>query len=174
MTSQTQAVQPHRSLGLKAIVVYKGLAALGFVTISVVSALSWKYYDTLSVLLEANLIDSDFPFSDWLLKTALNLPASNLRWVAHISAVYAIGLGIATLGLWYVQRWAQLLMVVMAGLPIPLEVGELLHGLSWQRLVILLLNLAVVGYLLSHRAPKAPRLKAEPPQAAEIPKLPKI
>ncbi|TVQ13867.1 MAG: DUF2127 domain-containing protein [Leptolyngbya sp. DLM2.Bin27] len=33
----------------------------------------------------------------------------------------------------------------------PLEVQELLHDLSWRRLVIFLLNVVVVGYLLKHQ-----------------------
>lgn len=151
MTTQNSAVQTQRSTSLKAIVAYKGFIVLVLIAISLISAFSWRYYDTLVLLAQKNLADGEFSLSEWFLKTVLHRQVPGLRSVARIAGVYAIVMGIATVGLWYAQKWANPLMLLMAGLPLPLEVQELLHDLSWRRLVILLLNLTVVGYLAKHQ-----------------------
>lgn len=151
MTAQNLAVQNQRSASLKAIVAYKGLVVLVLIIISLISALSWRHYDTLVVLVQKNLADGEFSLIDWFLKTVLHSQVPELRLVARISGVYAIGMGIATVGLWYAKKWANPLMILMVGLPIPVEVQELLHERSWQRLIIFLLNLTVFGYLVKHQ-----------------------
>lgn len=151
MTTQNQAIPSQRSAGLKAIVAYKGVVVVVLVLISVISAVSWRHYDTLVALAQQNLADGELTLSDWFLKTVLHNQVSGLRWLARIAGVYAIGMGIATVGLWYAQTWANPLMILMVGLPIPVEVQELLHDPSRRRLMILLLNLTVLGYLLKHQ-----------------------
>ncbi len=151
MTAQNQAVQIQRSASLKAIVAYKGLVVLALIISSLISGLSWRHYDALVILAQENLADGEFALSDWFLKTVLHKQVPGLRLVARIAGIYAIGMGIATIGLWYVKKWANPLMILLVGLPLPVEVQELLHERSWQRLIIFLLNLAVFGYLVKHQ-----------------------
>jgi len=151
MTAQNQAVPIQRPASLKAIVAYKGLVVLALIMISLISGLSWRHYDTLVSLAQENLADGEFALSDWFLKTVLHKQVPELRLVARTAGVYAIGMGIATIGLWYAKKWANPLMILLVGLPLPLEVQELLHEPSWQRLIIFLLNLAVFGYLVKHQ-----------------------
>jgi uncharacterized membrane protein (DUF2068 family) len=51
-------------------------------------------------------------------------------------------------GLWFGQRWAEYLTVVETGVLVPLEIYELTNRVSALKIVTLLLNLAVVAYLL--------------------------
>lgn len=150
-TLQSSITQHQRSASLKAIVAYKGLVVLVLIIISLISALSWRHYDALVILAEKNLADGEFALSDWFLKTVLHNQVPELRWVARVAGVYALIMGIATVGLWYAQRWANPLMILMVGLPLPVEIQELLHEKSWQRLIIFLLNLTVFGYLVKHQ-----------------------
>lgn len=144
-------VQNKRPTSVKAIVAYKALVVIVLLVLSAISAFSWRNYDTLATVAQQYLADGEFTLADWFLKTVLHGQPQGLRLVARISGVYAIGLGIATAGLWYGKKWANPLMLLLAGLPLPLEVQELLHDPSWRRVIILLLNLAVVGYVIKHQ-----------------------
>jgi uncharacterized membrane protein (DUF2068 family) len=151
-------VQIQRSTGLKAIVAYKGLAACTLIATSLVSALSIKYYDVLTTIAQTYLANEEYAISHWVLQTLLHLQPQDLHLIAWLSGIYAIVLGTATAGLWYGKPWASVMMLTMAGAPLPIEFYEVLQSLSWERMVILLLNLAVVSYLIRHRLASAPRL----------------
>ncbi|HEY9617992.1 MAG TPA: DUF2127 domain-containing protein [Microcoleaceae cyanobacterium] len=140
-----------RPASLKAIVAYKGLIVVVLAAISLMSAFSWRQYDTLAAIAQTYLVDGELTFTDWLLKTVLHIQPYGLRLLARVSGVYAIVMGIATIGLWYGKSWANLLMLVMAGLPLPIELQEFLHQPSWQRFVIFCLNSLVVLFLLKHQ-----------------------
>ncbi len=150
-SSQAQTISPQRSVGMKAVIVYKGLIVLVLATISIISAFSWRYYDTLARIAEDYLVDGEFGISDWFLRTVMHAQSHNLRWIARISGIYAIVMGTATIGLWYDKKWANPMMIVLAGLPLPIEVLELLHQPSGKRLFILILNTLVVAFLLKHQ-----------------------
>ena len=51
-------------------------------------------------------------------------------------------------GLWLAKRWAEYLTVIATGSVVPLELYELTRRVSPPRLVALVLNLAVVAYLI--------------------------
>ncbi|MBD3880498.1 DUF2127 domain-containing protein [Phormidium tenue FACHB-886] len=151
-------VQIQRSSGLKAIVAYKGLAVFTLIATSLASALSLRHYDALTTIAQTYLANQDYTHSHQVLETLLHLEPQALHLIAWLSGIYAIVLGTATAGLWYGKPWASVMMLIMAGAPLPIEVYEVVHSLSWQRLAILLLNLAVVGYLVRHRIASAQSL----------------
>jgi uncharacterized membrane protein (DUF2068 family) len=154
MTIQHPTTQHQRPASLKAIVAYKGFIVLVLLALSIISGFSWRNYNTLATLAQDALADGEFGLGAWFLKTILHSQPQGLRVVARIAGIYALVMGTATVGLWYGKRWANPLMLVMAALPLPLEVQELMHDLSGRRLVILLLNVVVVGYLLKHQLAK--------------------
>ena len=56
--------------------------------------------------------------------------------------------GIEAVGLWYQRRWAEYLTFIVTTLLIPLEIYELTASVSWFKVVELIVNLAIVVYLL--------------------------
>lgn len=166
MTAQTHPVPTQRSTGVKAIVLYKGLVVLVLITISLISAVSWRHYDELVDLTQTNLADGEFTLADWFLKTVLHSEVADLRRLARLTGIYGVIMGIATVGLWYGKKWANPLMIVMVGLPLPVEAQELLHEPSGRRLTIFLLNLAVFGFLIKQQIAKA-RSEQQPVTAEE-------
>lgn len=52
-------------------------------------------------------------------------------------------------GLWYQRRWAEWLGAVSGSAYIPIELYELMHGVSWPKVTLLVVNLACVVYLVS-------------------------
>jgi uncharacterized membrane protein (DUF2068 family) len=145
MTSKIQ-----RSTSTKLVVAYKALIVLVLASISLLSAWSWRHYEDLVLLAQNYLVDGELATSNWFLKTVMHSQPQGIRQTARLSGAYAIFMGIATVGFWYKQPWANVLMLVMASLPLPREVYEVIERPSNTRLVLLLLNVQVVGVLLKH------------------------
>jgi uncharacterized membrane protein (DUF2068 family) len=145
MTSQIQ-----RSISLKAIVAYKGFVVISLIAISVFCAFSWRNYDALIAFVQKRL-DQESALSSWLLDKVIHVQPQHLQLVAQLASLYAVVLGIVTIGLWYHKQWAHLLMVMLVGLPLPVEGYELLHQPDWSRLAVLVLNLLIMGYLIKHQ-----------------------
>jgi uncharacterized membrane protein (DUF2068 family) len=78
----------------------------------------------------------------------LSLRSNTLHLVGAGLAVYAVLEAVEAVGLWYQKRWAEYLTFVATTLLIPLEVYELTLTVSPLKLTALLVNLAIVVYLL--------------------------
>jgi uncharacterized membrane protein (DUF2068 family) len=78
----------------------------------------------------------------------LSLDASTLRLVAVALAAFAIIEGAEAVGLWLQRRWAEYLTFVATTALLPLEVFELTRSLSPFKAIALVVNLAIVIYLL--------------------------
>src|ERR1035437_5044409 len=83
----------------------------------------------------------------------------HLRNVFHYSSSHLVELGLAVtayavleaaemVGLWMAKRWAEYLTFVATTLLVPFEVYELTIGVSVFKVVTLVINLAIVVYLL--------------------------
>jgi uncharacterized membrane protein (DUF2068 family) len=56
-------------------------------------------------------------------------------WVVRFAEAY---------GLWFHRQWAEWFGFLTGGIYIPLELYEMLHGVTWIKLTILIVNLVVV------------------------------
>ena len=80
------------------------------------------------------------------------VPTGRLYLYGAAIAVYALINGIEAVGLWRARRWAEYLTLVETAVFLPIEIHELFVRVSPLKIVTLLLNLAVVIYLLfAHR-----------------------
>jgi uncharacterized membrane protein (DUF2068 family) len=61
---------------------------------------------------------------------------------------YAVVEGVEAVGLWFQRRWAEYLTFVVTTSFVPLEVYELVHKLTPFKVFALILNVAIVIYLL--------------------------
>jgi uncharacterized membrane protein (DUF2068 family) len=77
-----------------------------------------------------------------------SLRTSRLHLFAAIALLYALIEGVEAVGLWYGKRWAEYLTFIVTASLLPLEVYEISHHVTPFKVVALLVNLAVVGYLL--------------------------
>lgn len=67
-------------------------------------------------------------------------------------AAYAAVNAVEAVGLWAARRWAEYLTLVEVAVFLPLEIHELTVRISPLKIIALVVNLAVVGYLLwAHR-----------------------
>jgi len=73
---------------------------------------------------------------------------------------------------WALQRrrpWGAWLVVAVSGSLLPFEVYELFHHFRWIRLVVLLVNLAVVLFLIAHARAQSRALQQGPPAPSPPP-----
>ena len=83
------------------------------------------------------------------LELAGNLTSSRLQLLALGAAAYASLHLVEAWGLWRGMRWAEWLGVVAGGLYIPFELYEVTKSVTWIRLGVLAINVAIVIYLAS-------------------------
>jgi uncharacterized membrane protein (DUF2068 family) len=76
------------------------------------------------------------------------LPHQRIRDLGIVSLIYA-GLFITEgIGLWMLKRWAEWFTVIITASLVPVEVYEIVQRTTALRILILLINIAVVVYLL--------------------------
>lgn len=89
-------------------------------------------------------------------------------WLLALSALlYAVVRFVEAYGLWHRKLWAEWFGVLSGGIYIPVELFEVVHRLSWARLTVLSVNLAIVAYLgysltIHGRPPRNPSLPSAP------------
>ena len=77
-----------------------------------------------------------------------SLRRGTLHEIGAALALYAVLEGAEAVGLWFQQRWAEYLTLVATTLLLPLEIYELSRQISWFRVIALIVNIAIVVYLL--------------------------
>jgi uncharacterized membrane protein (DUF2068 family) len=76
------------------------------------------------------------------------LQSSKLRLAGVGIGAYALLEGAEAVGLWYQKRWAEYLTFIATTLLLPLEIYELSHRVSPFKIIALIVNIAIVAYLL--------------------------
>jgi uncharacterized membrane protein (DUF2068 family) len=82
------------------------------------------------------------------LNKLFSLKSSTLELVGVGVLAYAALEGLEAIGLWWQKRWAEYLTLIATALFIPLEVYEIVHKGSPLKVIALIVNIAVVAYLL--------------------------
>jgi uncharacterized membrane protein (DUF2068 family) len=72
----------------------------------------------------------------------------HLYEVGAFVTAYALLEAAEMVGLWFAKRWAEYLTFVATTLLIPFEITELVHNISILKVLTLVINIAVVVYLL--------------------------
>jgi uncharacterized membrane protein (DUF2068 family) len=78
----------------------------------------------------------------------LSLQSGELHTVGYIVIAYALLEGVEAVGLWYTQRWAEYLTFIATTALVPLEIHEIVVRVSVLKILTLIINLAVVVYLI--------------------------
>jgi uncharacterized membrane protein (DUF2068 family) len=80
-------------------------------------------------------------------KLGLVEPSTLIR-LGMLSALYASVQLIEGLGLWFGAAWAEYMVVISTGLFVPEECAALVHHYTWIRLTVLLMNVAILVYVV--------------------------
>jgi uncharacterized membrane protein (DUF2068 family) len=82
------------------------------------------------------------------LERALATKPSTLALLTLALAAYALLELVEGVGLWLLKRWGEYFAVVATSIFLPLEVHDLLKGITFTRVLTLTINIAAVIYLL--------------------------
>jgi uncharacterized membrane protein (DUF2068 family) len=82
------------------------------------------------------------------LRRLFSIRSGTLTKIGFVVAAYAVLEGAEAVGLWFQRRWAEYLTFIATTLLLPLEVYELTHRVSPLKILTLIINLAIVVYLL--------------------------
>ena len=82
------------------------------------------------------------------IEKAANLSPHKFREFSIVSFIYA-GLFLTEgIGLWLMKRWAEWFTVIITSSLVPVEIYEILHHPTAIKVLVLVINIAVVVYLL--------------------------
>jgi len=69
--------------------------------------------------------------------------------IGVVLCIYAAVFLVEGWGLWRERRWAEYLTVIVTASLIPLEVWEIFHHLTWLKIFALIVNVAILLYLIA-------------------------
>jgi uncharacterized membrane protein (DUF2068 family) len=93
-------------------------------------------------------LDPGGRYLDHALARIMNLPPKDFRDLGIGSFVYAALFLTEGTGLWLMKPWAEWFTAIITGSLVPLEIFEIHRHPTISKVIILLLNMAVVGYLI--------------------------
>lgn len=137
-----------RPPGLIAIVLYKLLIGGLLSVTSVALLLTLKNHEGLQEFAASYQLESKHRLIAWGLDKILNLSPRKLEFSGIAAAVYAAVTFIEAIGLWQRKVWAEILVIVLVGTSIPLEIYELIHGITVVKVIAFAVNIFVLVYLI--------------------------
>jgi len=135
---------------LLVIAVFKFIKGAVFLALAF-GALSFLHKDVASAVehwLDQLRIDPDNQFIGTLLSKLQLVHTKELKEMSALGAGYAVVFLVEGTGLLFRKRWAEWLTIVVTSSLMPLEVYELIKEFTVVRLVVLLINAAVVLFLI--------------------------
>src|SRR5271169_417185 len=126
---------------------FKGgfVAVMGVCAIALVHKDAWLYAESLLALLH---VSTDRRSAQLFLDFADSVTDARLWAAARIAFSYAVLRFAEAYGLWNGRTWAEWVALVSGTLLLPLEVRELLRGVTALRCVLFVGNVAVVLFML--------------------------
>jgi len=118
--------------------------AMGLCAVLLVHRDVWLMAESLLALLH---ISSDTRIAQVFLDFADNVTDARLWAAARIAFAYAALRCAEAYGLWRARPWAEWVALVSGTLLLPLEIRELLRGITLMRSLVFLGNVAVVVYM---------------------------
>jgi len=148
---------------LRAIAVFKFLKAASLIAVSV-GIFRIMHQDVgmrFEQFIRAMRLDQGNRNVGMLLARVSNLSPEQVKKLGVVGLIYAGLFLVEGTGLWLQRRWGEWATVVITGLLIPVEVYEIDRHPSIVKVLVLLVNVAVVWYLI-HRIRTCDKPSAEP------------
>ena len=135
---------------LRLIAVFKVLKAALLITVGV-GALKLLHKEVAGAVehwVELLRLDPNNHYIDAALQKASNVTPSKIKELGLGSMVYAALFLTEGIGLWREKRWAEWLTVLITSSLIPFEIYEICHHPTAVKIAVLLVNGAIVAYLV--------------------------
>jgi uncharacterized membrane protein (DUF2068 family) len=144
--------QDRRSRGrlLRVIAVFKFLKAASLIALSV-GAFRMLHRDVAERVehwLMALHMDPGNRHVAMALARVSNVTPEQIKKLGVVGLIYACLFLLEGTGLWLQRRWGEWVTVVITGGLVPVEVYEIVHRPGVVKVFVLIINVAVVGYLI--------------------------
>lgn len=134
----------------RAVIYYKFVIA-GVLAAVALSLLSTAYNSSkLDDIADSGLFESHFWLIDQGLEQFLRLDQKTMQISGVRTGLYGMLIFVQAIGLWCNQAWAKGLVLLTAGMSLPVELYELVHGFTWLKLLLLVVNLFIFSYFWHH------------------------
>lgn len=143
-------MQKPERVGIELIAGFKIFKALLLFSVSfgLFSLIHREVATLFSRLLEVLHLNADSRLLHGLVLRIDALQPHDLLVASVVGMVYGTLCLIEGIGLWYEMSWAGYLAVISTALFLPFEIRELLDRVTVVRIGVLLLNLAIIAYLI--------------------------
>jgi uncharacterized membrane protein (DUF2068 family) len=81
------------------------------------------------------------------IEAAGSLTDGRMLLFALLALLYSSMRFIEAYGLWFAKRWAEWFALVSGSIYLPIELYELTKGVSWLKIILVLINLLIVLYM---------------------------
>ncbi len=137
---------------LRLIAIFKLVNSLLFfaVGVGVLHLFHKDVGERLGHLLSHLHVDSDNRYARELIMEVGRLTNTNLKLAAIslISFFYAALFGAEGVGLWLRKRWAEWFVVIVTGSLLPVEIYEIISGVSAAKILLTTVNLLIIASLI--------------------------
>ena len=122
------------------------LVGLGFVTL-----VKGDIGDLAEDLVRLAHLNPAHQYPKIFIDAANNLADKQMTELAMLAGAYVLLRFVQAYGLWFERVWGEWLTMFAGGLYIPLEINELVNGVTPLRMAALLINIAVVVFIVRLR-----------------------
>jgi uncharacterized membrane protein (DUF2068 family) len=136
---------------LRLIAVFKLVKALTLVAVGIEAVRLAHANDaagSVAQLVEKFGFNPGARYLDHALAKIANLPPKDFKDLGIGSFVYAALFITEGIGLWLAKNWAEWFTAIITASLIPLEIFEIHHHPTITKVIVLILNLAIVAYLV--------------------------
>ena len=81
------------------------------------------------------------------IEAAGSLTDGRMLLFALFALLYSSMRFVEAYGLWFARRWAEWFALVSGSIYLPIELYELIKGVSWLKIIFVLINLLIVFYM---------------------------
>lgn len=140
---------PKRTKMLLAIIFYKCFTAGLLFFTAITLLLAYKNYDSLLEFTDQYSLVGKRESIKFVLNKVTDFSAKKIELAGIAMLVYSIVSVIEAVGLWYQKIWAEVMVLVLVGIGVFPEIYEIAKEVKPVKIIILIINLVVFGYLAS-------------------------
>ena len=142
------AAHTHRAL--KFIAAFKLVKALGLIIVAVAAfnLVQWRHVVALADWVTQLPFHQGHRFAVATVDKLLGVSPRKFLAAGIVACVYAGVFVVEGWGLWREKRWAEYLTVIVTASLIPFELWEIFQHFTWLKIFALVLNVAIVSYLI--------------------------
>jgi uncharacterized membrane protein (DUF2068 family) len=137
-----------RSVGLLVIIGYKTLTALVLLGVAIAMLVIAKQHLALENWVEEATLGGREGAISSVAEHVLQLRPRTLAFGSVVAGLYSSISAVEAIGLWQGKRWAQWLVLGAIGMGLFPELYELAKGVSPLKVIVLILNVAILIYLI--------------------------